>query len=380
MRSATVDDYRSILLDARPMIDLRAAVEYAKGSFPTAVNLPLMVDSEREAVGIEYKLRGPDAARELGHRLVSGKVREERMARWKAFAARHPDALLFCFRGGMRSRIVQEWLAEEGVRLPRVDGGYKALRNWVLAEIGRLCRPDSVLSPLILGGRTGCGKTDLLREFPGSVDLEGLAGHRGSAFGRRIGGQPTQIAFENRLAVELSTLAEELERTPGGNPRRPLLLEDESRRIGRITLPLELHQRMQRSRLVVLETSMPERVEITREQYVEHNLEEIMARCADSEDPLERALQELETDLLTSIQRIGRRLGGARAERVSGMVRIAMQRHRNGDSTAHSDWIRVLLDEYYDPMYDYQIGRKAHVVAFKGNRAQVADWLSDQMR
>ena len=88
-----------------PLIDVRAEVEFARGAFPTATNLPILADAEREKVGICYRLEGPDAAVALGHSLVSGQTRQDRIERWLRFLRQNPEAHLYCFRGGQRSAI-----------------------------------------------------------------------------------------------------------------------------------------------------------------------------------------------------------------------------------------------------------------------------------
>ena len=127
-----IDDFESILRSDTPLIDTRSPTEFAKGSLPAAVNLPLMNNEEREAVGRCYKEQGQAAAIRLGHELVSGNLREERVRAWQTFATRHPDGALFCFRGGLRSEIAQRWLQHAGVDFPRIKGGYKAMRRWLI--------------------------------------------------------------------------------------------------------------------------------------------------------------------------------------------------------------------------------------------------------
>jgi len=211
-------DYRSVLLEERPLLDLRAPTEFAKGSFPGAVNLPLIDDRQRELVGRCYKEQGPAAAMALGHQLVSDTDRADKVDAWHQFARQHPDGAVFCFRGGQRSQIVQQWLAAEGVTYPRVAGGYKALRQFLIQTIERCAAQRSIV---LLGGRTGVGKTDLLITQANHLDLEGFAQHRGSAFGRRPSGQPNQINFENAIGIRLLALED--------RNAKSLLIEDESR-------------------------------------------------------------------------------------------------------------------------------------------------------
>ena len=116
------------------------------------------------------------------------------MAAWAGFANAHPDGFLYCFRGGMRSQIVQQWLrAEAGIDYPRITGGYKAMRGYLIGVTDRAARGNL----LVLGGLTGSGKTEILSDLGAAVDLEGLARHRRSSFGRRAQAQPSQIDFEN---------------------------------------------------------------------------------------------------------------------------------------------------------------------------------------
>lgn len=133
-------DYRALLLADTPLIDVRAPIEFEQGAMPGAINLPLMMDDERAAVGTYYKRQGADAALALGHRLVCGDIRQQRLEAWKAAYQRFPNGYLCCARGGQRSHIVQRWLKETGIDCPLIEGGYKALRQtaiqatWQLAQ------------------------------------------------------------------------------------------------------------------------------------------------------------------------------------------------------------------------------------------------------
>lgn len=356
-----LDDFAGLLLDGRPLLDVRAPVEFRRGAFPGAVNVPLLEDEEREAVGISYQREGPVAAVALGHRLVSGRVRAERLARWAAFARAHPDGALYCFRGGQRSEIVQAWLAAEGIELPRVPGGYKAMRGWLLAATERLSARWPIL---LLGGRTGVGKTEVLPAAPASIDLEGLANHRGSGFGRRATPQPTPIDFENRLAIEWLRL----ERSGATS----LVLEDESRCVGRCALPLPLWQRFAVAPVVVLEDAFEARVARIRREYVEAAVAEFEAV-----HPGE-GFQRYRAHLLDSLDRIRRRLGGAAHRELRAVLEDALRAQQaDGITEPHDRWIAELLRGYYDPMYDHQLAGKAERVVFSGDAAAVRAFLRD---
>jgi tRNA 2-selenouridine synthase len=355
------DDYLELFLRDTPLLDVRAPVEFAEGAFPTAENLPLVDDDERHVIGIRYKEAGQDAAVELGETLVSGDHRAQRVAAWRAFVERHPGAVLYCFRGGMRSKISQAWLHEHtGLLVPRVKGGYKALRRFL---IDRLAESVEAIEPVVLGGRTGVGKTLLLRRLDNAVDLEALAWHRGSAFGRHAQPQPTQIDFENRLSIALLKHRE--------RGISPLVFEDESKNIGSRHLPQRLYERLKAAPLAVLEASVEERVENTLQEYVVESLAEYQALHG-----RQAGFDAWAEALLGSLDRIRKRLGGARHQALRAIMTEAVEQQRQtGRLEGHRDWIATLLVEYYDPMYDYQIDGNAGRVRLSGRPREVLEWL-----
>jgi len=359
----TAGDFDRLLLDATPLLDLRAPLEFARGSLPASLNLPLLDDDQRQQVGLRYKQAGQAAAVALGHRLVSGAVRERRLAQWCAWADAHPEGAIFCWRGGQRSTIVQQWLAEAGRELRRVEGGYKALRRHLL-EITAKLAPRLLL--LVLGGRTGTGKTRLLASIERSLDLEGIARHRGSAFGARPGGQPPPAGFENALALRLLQLQH---MGPG-----PVAVEDESRNIGRLSLPEALIDNLATAPLVLVELSLAERVEITLEDYIVAGLAEREACHGDEGFTVFAAW------LRDAMHRIRKRLGGVRHRELTALLEDALDlQAKSGDPGAHRRWITALLADYYDPMYDYQLSAKADRIIFSGEPAAVLDFLAEQM-
>ena len=365
MELPEIDDYARLFLEERPMIDLRAPVEFAAGAFPNAHNLPLLTDEERHLIGIRYKQAGQEAAIELGRELLDGLPRQERTERWIEFARRHPNGVLYCFRGGMRSKISQEWIHQaSGIVYPRIKGGYKALRNFLIGEIDRSVRE---LQPIVIGGRTGCGKTLLIQRIPRSIDLEGLAWHRGSAFGRHVTPQPTQIDFENRLSIAmLKRRAEEGDK---------IVLEDESKAIGSRHLPPALYERMSLSPLVILEASLEERIRNSIDEYVTGALEEYQAHYGE-----EAGFDAWADYAKESLKRISRRLGGERYREMAKQLERAIdQLRKTGDPQSHEAWIANLLTNYYDPMYDYQITKKKERIVFSGDSRAVLEFLDRQL-
>ncbi|RBP25312.1 tRNA 2-selenouridine synthase [Marinobacter pelagius] len=345
------DDYLSLFLNDVPLMDVRAPVEFAKGSFPSAENAPLMNDEERHRVGICYKEKGQDKAIELGHQLVAGDIKAQRIEAWKRFVARHPDGYLFCFRGGLRSRLTQQWIRDSGIDYPLVKGGYKALRRFLIDSLEELIEKSEFR---ILSGRTGTGKTRVLHKLPNPVDLEGLANHRGSSFGRQVTPQPSQIDFENRLSVAML----KAHHLTGG----PVYLEDESRLIGRCALPESLRERMAGAPLLVLEQPMEERIAIIRKDYVEDMHADYVAR-----DGEEAGWLNFRDYLLSAMDRIRKRLGGERHKQLRALMEAALStQEQHGDLHGHDAWIEALLTDYYDPMYDYQLGQKEGRILVRG--------------
>ena len=150
-------------------------------------SISLIQNRGYDSVGICYKNEGQAAATALGHQLVSGETKTRRIKGWVSFVQNHPNALLFCARGGMRSKLATQWLNDAGYSVTRVEGGYKQIRQLLVEQY-----PVNPARLLILAGSTGVGKTEVLVQDPVHIDLEGLANHRGSAFGTRVTEQPPQ--------------------------------------------------------------------------------------------------------------------------------------------------------------------------------------------
>ena len=351
-------EFRRLLLAGTPFIDVRAEVEFARGSIPGAVNLPILNTAEREQVGRCYKRRGQDEAVALGHRLVSGAVREARIDDWRAFADAHARCHVFCWRGGMRSGLAARWMAEAGRPVPVIAGGFKALRRFLM----QVTATAAAERPLVLvAGRTGAGKTPLIAALASGVDLEAHARHRGSSFGRLTISPPGQIEFEHALALDLLRLDE-------ARPLRPVFLEDESRRIGAVSIPLELFQAMARAPLVILEAPFEQRVQRILQEYVIELRQQYLTM-----DPVDGD-RRYEQHLLDSLARIRSRLGGQRHAELRAMLESALAAQRRGAVEQHADWIAALLRDYYDPMYDYQLSRAQQRVIFRGDCPALLDY------
>ena len=205
----------------------------------------------------------------------------------------------------------------------------------------------------------------MLVQLDNALDLEGHANHRGSSFGKRATGQPTNIDFENRLAIDV------LKKRANGHQQ--FVLEDESRTVGSYALPLPLYQRMQNAPMVWLEDSLESRVErILRDYVVELNAEFIDKNG-------EHGFALFSRRLLDSLSNIQRRLGGERYQRLQAVMEAALGEQAScGSVDLHRVWIEALLREYYDPMYAFQREKKGARIAFAGDQAAVLAYLRQQ--
>lgn len=359
-------DWRMLLAHDIPIIDVRAPVEFSQGAVPGAINLPLMNDAERAAVGTCYKQQGQQAALALGHQLVAGDTRHARIEAWREACLRYPNGYLCCARGGLRSKITQQWLREAGVEYPRVEGGYKQLRQAAIEATDTL----SSLPMMLIGGFTGSGKTDLVKAQPLGVDLEGLAHHRGSSFGRTLSPQLAQASFENALAATL--LRNHL--TWEHHRHAFWLLEDEGQMIGANHLPLRLREQMNLAPVAVVEEPMDRRLARLRSEYF---IDMQQAYCAAYGE--EQGWRAYGDYLHHGLYAIRRRLGLERYALFAARLRIALEeQQRSGATDGHFAWLLPLLESYYDPMYRYQLEKKAAKVCFRGDYYSVAAWLDDR--
>ncbi|PJE78422.1 tRNA 2-selenouridine synthase [invertebrate metagenome] len=346
-----------LFLKETPMMDVRAPAEFEKGSLPSAQNHPLLDNDQRHQIGLCYKRKGPEKAVALGYELATPEVRKQRINRWLDFTKLHSEGYIFCSRGGQRSHITQEWLAQAGCHYPLIKGGYKAIRQFLLEQMDTAIRDSQVI---IVSGRTGSGKTQLLLKLDNAIDLEGLAYHRGSSFGRHIYPQPTQTRFENNLAIALL-------RNHHYFPDKPLLLEDESRLIGRNCLPPALRDKMKSAPLILLEEPMEHRLNIGIQEYVVDNLNENIAVLGE-----QKGFDYFCTSLYESLERIKKRLGGKRHKVLHDLMDNAIDLHRShNDLTGYRPLIDNLLTWYYDPMYDYQLSKKTGKLLFRGTQEEI---------
>lgn len=368
LKELTYDNYKNIVVNEIPLIDVRAPIEFTKGAFINSVNLPIMNDKEREEVGICYKERGNEEATELGHELVSGDLKKERIQAWLDYLEKNPNALIYCFRGGQRSQITQEWIYQEsGIMVPRLVDGYKGFRNYLLSSL----KAESIKAlPIIISGCTGAGKTIFINDIKETIDLEKIANHRGSAFGRHISEQPAQIDFDNTLAYKIIQNEEK--------NHKIMILEDEGRNVGRCYLPKDLAEYFASSPHILLEVPFCQRINNTLEEYVYQAQTEFQIEYG-----IKEGLKNWKLYIEDSFEKIKKKLGGQLHKRLQSALNEAFDQQINkGDFEYHKNWIEYLLKEYYDPMYEYQLERIKEKIIFKGTEKEILkqlDLLRDEL-
>ena len=256
------------------IIDVRSPAEFAEDHVPGAINLPVLDDAQRAAVGTEYVQRSKFLARRSGAAIVARNIADHLEG---ALADRDGSfqPLVYCWRGGQRSGAMVTVMDQVGWPVTLLEGGYQTWRRQVVAG---LYDAPPALRIVLIDGPTGCGKTEVLKRLAAhgiqTLDLEGMANHRGSLFGAMPGGQPSQKAFESRLFDAIQRL----------DPARPIVVEAESSRVGERTVPPGLWAAMGTGQVITLSASLASRARHIVETYVE---------IAADPERLDRALSRL---------------------------------------------------------------------------------------
>lgn len=332
------------------IIDVRSESEYRQGHFPGAVNIPILTDEQRREVGITYKNKGKQEAVIKGFDLA-GPLFGDFIRAAKNTTKDHPTAnsplptvFLYCWRGGMRSSISGWILSLAGFQVKILEGGYKTFRRWVLNTL------EQKKNILVLGGMTGCGKTEILQNLAmlgeTVIDLEKLAHHKGSAFGG-LGqlAQPSTEHFENLLSIQWNKIPSS-QFSDSGNVEFAWL-ENESRTIGHNQVQASVYEQIRKAKVV--------EIKIPREKRVNRIVKEY--GCF----PVEQ-LSEM-------TKKLKKRLGGQHLEE-------SLDYLLKNDI---SNWALKMLD-YYDKAYNYGMSQRPsgsiHLVDFDGeNYFEIANHL-----
>ena len=302
--------FSSMLLASHLVVDVRTPLEFAEDHLPGAINVPLLSNEERVEIGTLYKQTGPHQARVRGLELTA--ARFPGIVRQIAAAAQGRPILVYCWRGGLRSKTVASILGLTGYKASQLAGGYKAFRAEVTGYFETFAPPGPLV---VLHGLTGLGKTHLLALLQAQgeavIDLEAIASHRGSAFGALgLVHDLTQKHFETLLWDAFRKL----------HPGRPVFIEGESRRIGRVLLPGSLYDVMRDGTLVWCEASIATRVQRLIEEY---------------------GLPAYKEGMADALLRIRKKLGGEKYLEISGYL----------ERWELEPFMTELLNNYYDKLY-----------------------------
>ncbi|HHV65101.1 MAG TPA: tRNA 2-selenouridine(34) synthase MnmH [Peptococcaceae bacterium] len=293
-------------------IDVRSEKEFAEGTIPGAVNIPLFNNEERAQIGTIYTKQSPQMAMEIGLQVACQKL-PALYKQIQNIAGKNP-IILFCWRGGMRSKSLATVLDLMGLPVFRLSGGYKAYRRFIVDYFQK----EFPFHIIVLRGNTGTGKTELLRRLKAEgypvIDLEGMSNNRGSVFGAvGLGIQPTQKQFEANLFQELRSYQN----------YSYLLTECESKRIGRISLPNPFFEAMQKGTQILIYDTLENR---TRRLVQEYTL-----------------LPTMIAELPIALHKLKKRLGKKTIEEL-----LSLLQEQN-----FTEFAKRLILEYYDPLYGY---------------------------
>ncbi|ABM72215.1 Predicted ATPase [Prochlorococcus marinus str. MIT 9515] len=303
-----------------PLIDVRSPGEYYKGNMPNSINIPLFDNEERSIVGTIYKKHGREKAVIQGLEFIAEKIEtivnklfetiNDYNSKNYISKLEEPTLKIYCARGGMRSQSISWLLEKYNQRSVILENGYKRYRKWILESFNQEWKI------IVIGGKTGTGKTKLLKLLDKNnyqiIDLEGLACHRGSTFGGLgMREQPSNEQFENKIAEELK----------GFKKNNKIFVEAESSNIGKCKIPHEFFNQMKTA----------ERIEIKKSE--SNRLEELIQTYSIFQ----------EKDLIEAVLRIKKRLGPQRTKNAIESIKI-------------KDWKSVCKSvlEYYDKCYEYE--------------------------
>ena len=302
MSNISIND--ALILPNSLFIDVRSEGEFEDDHIPGAVNIPILDNEERHIVGYTYKQVSKDKAYEIGYSIFDKKIKDFEKVVNKNI---DKNIVFYCFRGGTRSTVFADYFNKKGIKVYKLEGGYKKYREFIRDEIKKIPLPKNIM---VMYGYTGSGKTRLIKLLKNSIDLEGLAKHRSSLFGA-VGLKPnTQKMFESLLYFELK------------KERNYLILEGESRKIGDIFIPQNLFDSMIYS---------PNKISITCPIDIRAN--RIVEEYFEDDSKIDEVKK-----VMTGL---GKFVGNKKVEELNNYL----------SKKDYFTFSKVMLKDYYDPLY-----------------------------
>ncbi len=306
-----IDPKELFELEDKVLVDVRSPHEFREFHIPGAINVPLFEDEEKKLIGYIYRSKGVEKAKEVGEEIAKKKL-DFFYETFKELKEKHRNVVVYCWRGGMRSRGICEAMAKMGLDLLRLRGGYRAYRKFILKDMERIL---SRINFIVITGKTGVGKTKIIKALKvmglPALDLEDLAKDRGSVFGSvGIKEKVSQKMFDSLLYEELRKIGEGW-----------VFVEDESSRIGNIHLPESFWRRKSKGIFIEITADMETRIKNIEEDYT--------------------ASEGWEEEALQALYRIRKYLG---PQKFSYALKLFEERN-------FRELIGFLIREYYDKRY-----------------------------
>ncbi len=313
MKIISVQD--SLNIKNTVMIDVRSESEFEEATIPGSINIPVLEDTERSIIGKIYRHESKEKATELGINYASSKL-SKIYNEINKYHQQGKDVIIFCWRGGMRSKSVCAFLNSLGLNnVYQMKGGYKAYRNYILDYFEK----SDEINFIVLHGLTGVGKTHILNELEKKdqpvLDLEYLAKNSGSVFGNIAFKEkpPSQKMFESYIFNTLYF-----------SKRKVFFVESESKRVGSTQVPGKIYRKIIEGTHVLINTNMNNRINVIKHDYVKANQDE---------------------KIIEAIYHLKKKLGNEQVKKLVNSIH-----EKNYDYV-----VRILIEKYYDPLYKYSI-------------------------
>ncbi|MDS1029053.1 tRNA 2-selenouridine(34) synthase MnmH [Bacillota bacterium LX-D] len=303
----------ALAMEDAVFIDVRSPGEFAEDNLPGAINIPILDDEQRCIVGTTYKQQGPNEARVLGMDLVSAQIPEK--IRKIQDVSKDKKIIVYCWRGGLRSKAMSQLLDLAGIDSYRLLGGYKAYRKYINDYYINL----EPINFLVLYGLTGVGKSEIIANLDKlgmeTLDLEKLANHRGSVFGGvGLKNQPSQKRFESSIYRILQEYKNS----------KAIVVEGESRKVGKLIIPEVVYRSMQNGTKILVYNSIENRINRILQEYLNGSTENLKG--------IERSIIQLQ-----------RRIGKSKTKDLLDKLWVGQ----------YDEIVEELLLNYYDPLYKH---------------------------